>query len=364
MTPILAAASRNGQIQGDGLSFDYEVSWAGPSAEEGVFCIGSEDGGIHFVDLSGGELGRFEKASPSGESINGVAFLPNWMSVSTRQETMLWKTIANQPTPIFVNLLKGSHGLLAGSTGCFLAALGLGGLLLFRPSTDPVLEVNTYVNEHEPFYHYALASLGGVGGIERIVSAGRGCGVAGIEISADGAADMVSIHRLDSLDFIDVCTLNLPGHPHSAASVATDGTLVLFRDVFTDTTPIIARYREITGLPYRLLHARGLLFVLTSDGLWVVARVVSRLHDDSNEERNADVIRFPLDGIDANICDDRWLVIVLVDGILRIDLDLLPAWSDPFANYGEMIDQRPVLLRPSYRRESHEQRVSSFAMTQ
>jgi hypothetical protein len=363
VNPILADACRSGQIQGESLSFDYEVSWAGASSTEGVLCIGSEDGSVHFIDSRGSELNRFEAASPSGESINGVAFLPNWMSVSTRQETMLWKTISNQPTPIFVNLLKGSHGLLAGSTGCFLAALGLGGLLLFRPSTDPVLEVNTYVNEHEPFYHYALASLGGVGGIERIVSAGRGCGVAGIEISAGGAANMVSIHRLDSLDFIDVCTLNLPGHPHSAAAVATDGTLVLFRDVFTDTTPIVARYREITGLPHRLLHARGLLFVLTSEGLWVVARVVSRLHDDAKGEQNADVLRFPLDGIDANICDDRWLVIVLVDGILRIDLDLLPAWSDPFANYSEMMDQRPVLLHPSYLRESHEQRISSLAMS-
>src|SRR5947209_7947766 len=68
---------------------DFEVTWAGPGRMSGEFCLGSEDGRIIMTadDLTQ-PMALKESPVPSGEAINGVAFLNNLIVLSTRSEVV------------------------------------------------------------------------------------------------------------------------------------------------------------------------------------------------------------------------------------------------------------------------------------
>jgi len=300
---------------------DFEPSWGGPSFRGNGFCFGSEDGKVLLTDVDGVPKGPPEKLSQLGEAINGLAFIPpRWLSFSTRDELV----ILTLPQPIFAATIPcGAHGVIASASGYFLAPLGPSGLMVCRPTGDAHQEINISAGTAESLDIYQLTTFAAGDGREIVACAARSTGVAATYFMHETGKEGMSILTLKDLDVVDVCSIR-PGNP-ALAAVATDRTLILFRDAVRDRAPFTVRYACFKGTAYRVLCCRGHLFLLTSEALYVIADLVKLFLGGLKGKPITPVLEVPMQAIDANVCGDDWLIIVTPEGALRFDVDLLEA---------------------------------------
>jgi len=330
------------------LRFDaFEVTWGGPSPTGG-FCFGSEDGRVLFTDADGDSPSKPRQVTRSEEAINGVAFLQGWMGVSTRNEIVSWKSQMEGGA----EFLYGAHDIIAGSSGYFFAPLGRKGLLCYRPSEDPVQTVMIYSDPSASLYFYTLISLPTPEGGEVLACAARTGGIAAMEFKGEDQPQRLKTATFQGLDVVDLCPL-LPGEKSTAiAALQRDGTVILFQDVLNDRQPVTIKYEAIKGTAYRVLSARGYLFLLTSEGLYVLFDLVNRFLSGARDAFRTRGRSFPLEAVDANLVGDQWILIVMPDGVLRLDISLLQ--PDPLQvrapdSFTELASE---MLRPSWREQS------------
>ena len=112
-------------------------------------------------------------------------------------------------------------------------------------------------------------------------------------------------------------------------AVGIDGTIILFKDVFHDKQPGTIRYEAIRGIVRRILSADKYLFLLTSEGLYVIFGLVEHYLAGSEVNPFTPILVVPMQGTDANVVGDRWILIVTQGGVLRMDIDLLQPISSP-----------------------------------
>jgi hypothetical protein len=104
------------------------------------------------------------------------------------------------------------------------------------------------------------------------------------------------------------------------AVLARDGSIILFRDVLTDESPITAKFNRVQGTAYRLLGHGGELYVLTSKGLYVLGKLASRfLAGELDPGVVTQILTVPMDAVDMNLAGDRWLLVVMADEVRRFD---------------------------------------------
>jgi hypothetical protein len=301
---------------------DFEPSWGGSSFRGDGFCFGSEDGRILLTDVDGIPKGPPETLSRLGEAINGLAFIaPRWLSFSTRDELV----ILTLSQPIFAATIPGgAHGVIASASGYFLAPLGTSGLMVCRPTGDSHQEINISTGSAENINIYQVITFPVGAGREIVACAARTTGVAATCFMDGSGNDGMSILTLNGLDVVDLCSVK-PCDP-AIAAVATDRTLILFRDAVRDRAPFTVRYACFKGVAYRLLCCRGYLFLLTSEALYVIADLVKLFLSGLKGEPITPVLEVPVEAIDANTCGDDWVIIVTPDGALRFDVGLLDAY--------------------------------------
>jgi hypothetical protein len=360
MTAFPAAQLGSRQLVSS-LRFDeLEVSWAGASVRQDLFCFGSEDGRLLFADSQGIVQNKPVLVAPSQEAINGVAFLQRWMCVSTRNEILLW-TPPRKPgdSSMGASVPMGAHGVIAGHSGYLLAPLGPAGLLYCRPTQGAEQTITVSSGPLEDAYFYRLISLRASGGEEIVASAARQGGVAAMEFRGEDQKHTLSTFTFNGLDVVDLCPLGRQAAPEGAAALGRDGTLILFRDVLRDRHPGTVKYESIKGTAYRLLSARGYLFLLTSEALYVIAGLIDRFLDVDAQNVPTPVLAIPMEAIDAGLGSDEWLWIVMPDGVLRFDIGLLEQITPNQMEHGELREQVPMILTPDWRekRVEHSSRL-------
>jgi hypothetical protein len=340
------------------IRFDaFEVSWAGPSLWNDLFCFGSEDGRILFADWQGTVLDRPVPAVPSQEALNGVAFLDRRMSVSTRQEIMLW-TPPRKPgdTSMGASLPMGSHGVIAGHGGTFLAPLGRSGLLSCRPGEGREQTVTVSSGASDETYFYRLISVRRADGQEIVACAARQGGVAAMEFRGEDQTHRLSTFSFDGLDVVDLCPLGTETGA-GAVAVGKDGTLILFRDVLRDSRPATVKYDSVKGVAYRLVRAGSYLFLLTSERLYVIAGLIDRFLQGAAGNPLTPVLAVPMEGVDLGQGSDQWVWIVMPEEVLRFDVRKLEQITPDDLAHGELREQIPTALTPEW----HERRVEQSA---
>lgn len=304
---------------------DFEPSWGGPSFHGDGFCFGSEDGRVLLTDLDGVPRGPAETLSNLGEAINGLAFIaPRWLSFSTRDELVILTLSKTKPI-VGATLPGGAHGVIASRSGYFLAPLGSSGLMVCRPTEDSHQSITVSRGTAEAIDIYQVTIFPDGSGRETVACAARMGGVAAMYFAGDSGNDGLSILTLKDLDVVDVCPVS-PGNP-ALAALATDGTVILFNDAVRDRTPFTVRYEGLKGVAYRLLSCRGYLFLLTSQALYVIADLVKLSLSGFKGDVTTPMLAVPMQGIDANLCDDDWLIVVTPDGALRFDVQLLDDYA-------------------------------------
>jgi hypothetical protein len=335
----------------------FDVSWAGPTLGDRGLCFGSEDGRLLLTNDEGNLLDKPQKANYSGEALNGVAFLDRRIAISTRNEVLIFQLGTGQPggTP-YTPVPFGAHDVIAGVSGRFFAPLGRRGFLSCLPSSGPVQEVTIVGGPAGEMYVYRVISLRAAGGEEVLACAARRGGVAAMEYRPEERNHTLGTLTFGGLDVVDICPL-VPGVASTAAAaLGKDGTLILFHDVLHERKPSTVRYASVKGVAYRVLSAGGNLFLLTSEGLYVITALVDRFLNRAQVAPVTPVLVIPMEAVDANVVGDRWLLIVLPDGVLRFDVGLLEQYK-PTAIHagerhdlviGEVRDEEPTPVEPAW----------------
>src|SRR5487761_1652770 len=302
----------------------FATSWAGKGRQDGEFCFGSEDGRLRLTNVEGELVSETLLGNEHFEAVNGVAFADNVIAISSRAEITFWAPAESNggqwPPSVFP---CGSHGVITIPAGRFIAPLGCTGIIMASVTGAPVqsMAIGRIRDPDRVIDCYKVTYLD-----ERdlLACAVRSAGVATIQLPQASGGGQINSTTFPGLDVVDVCWMSAQSAPLALAALGRNGTLIFFRDVLHDRSPMTVKFNDVQGTAYRVFGAHGSVLLLTSAGLYVLEGLVERFL------AGEDVVHVPtpgrftgLEAVDANLCDGRWLLVVLPDGVLRFDLDLL-----------------------------------------
>jgi hypothetical protein len=325
----------------------FAVCWAGPHPFRPGLCFGSEDGMLLFTDEEGRALSWPPgKGSASGEAINGVACVGTWVAVSTRQEVNFWPLPGTEGGHQFgVVFPYGAHGVSATPSGYFIAPMGRLGILAQAPPFGAETEVTVQTAEKPGLYAYRVICLPSPDTGEVLACAARLAGIGAVAFFGSAQTHTLSTIAFSGLDVIDVCPLRPGERSLAVAALGRDGSLVLFQNVLTDKKPVPIKYDMVEGIAYRILSCGGDIFVLTSKGLYVLAQLAGRyLAGEPVGSIPTPVLPLPVEGVDANLCGNQWLLVVTPDEVRRYDVPLIHDSVARFVSEGEVKEFRPAPL--------------------
>ncbi len=302
----------------------FEVSWAGPDPfGEGV-CFGSEDGLFQFFDERMTPIGPVFSANRSGEAINSVAHVGPWLALSSRQDiAFVGKEKQNGERDRF-HTSFGAHHLAITASGCLVATLGRSGLLFATTNVAKGELLLTGVSADEKSYAYRVLALPGTSGRDLIVCAGRSGGISFGEWSLTQAEITMRAISFAGLDVVDVCSIGNRKHPRAIAALCKDGAIVLSEDISGDQNPSLINYASLRGTAYRVVQCRGHLFVLTTSGVFGLWNLADKFVNGTlGRKEEILILAMQLEATDINVVMDRYLMIVMLEGVGRVDISLL-----------------------------------------
>ncbi len=299
----------------------FEPSWAGPHPFEDGFCFGSEDGMVAFTDERGKVSDKPQVIALSREAVNGIAGIDKFLAVSTRQEVAVL-TLPDQvgEKAVVTTFARGAHGVLASSTQHFVAPLGHGGVMMVKPGDGLDKSLREYPLSDRSLNLYQLYEMPGIGTRSLFIGACRSKGVGLIDYSAEKNELGLQTCTFPDIDVVDVSPVGSAAYPHAVVAAGIGGEVLLFRDIVNQEAPISLKYDQFAGKTYRILSSCGHLFVLTSKTVYVLGFLANRLTQASLGEHAAPVMTIPMEAIDANICQNRWLLAVMQDEVHRYDV--------------------------------------------
>ena len=174
---------------------------------------------------------------------------------------------------------------------------------------------------------YRATSLAAVDGRQIVALAARRGGMAMGYYNPGEVLDLTTL-ELPGADFIDICLAGDYRYPSAVYSLTRDGHILAFNDVMADHKPGTVRYESITGVAYRILSAGDFVFVLTDDTLHVIHKLVDYLSGAFRVNRRTSNTSFGVEAIDMNLVGQRWLLVLLADRVLRLDLHALASDLD------------------------------------
>jgi hypothetical protein len=345
----------------------FEVSWAGkfspPTDPPGLcLCFGSANGNLLFTDEFGQQQIGPRKGSPSGEAINGVAQAGDWLAVSTRQEVHFWPTNGGAGGG---SLPHGAHGITATPSGSFIAPLGRLGVLAVQPPLGNGEPLMVHQPDNESLYVYRVAILRSRAGGEVLACAARQGGIIAGEFTSSQETHAMSTAPFKDLDIVDICPLCPETDSLAAVALGRDGSLVLFRDVLTDPMPMPVKFDSVKGVAYRVVCCRGDIYILTSKGLYVLANFGSRfVNGEPTDGFSPPVLPLPMEAIDMNLVDGRWLLVILSNLVRKFDVDFIHEQFTGLIKHEEIQAFLPTVLslEPGWMRRDIKQTSQSFAL--
>ena len=300
-----------------------DLSWAGASAGDHGFCFGTEDGAVLWTNFDGVQYGDpLPNATLDNydEAINGIAFNAGHMVATSRSGSAIWKNAEGKASKRkAVRIGIGSHGVVAGHDGAFNMALNVGGLMSVHESSPSHISTFTSASDAMDLNVYRTVSLTSTAGRQVVALAARFGGVA---MGLYKPGDMLNLTALElpDADFIDICSTGKSNFPLAAYAITRDSHILAFQDVMTDRKPNVVHYEGIPGVAYRILAAGDFVFVLTSKALHVIYKLVECSLGYFKVIRRTPSTSFVLEAIDISLVGNKWLLVLLADGVLRLDL--------------------------------------------
>ena len=299
-----------------------DISWVGPSADADGFCFGTENGDVFWTDFDGKLQWELPHAAKLGEAINGIAFNAGQMCVTTRDETANWFLSTHKNRVRGGTIAGGAHGVVSGGSGDFFLPRGIAGLQNIRMDNPSEVLGWEMAPEERDMYFYEVASLATVDGEQVVACACRRSGLAMGKYTKGETFNIVTLSTPKG-DFIDICPAGIPSLPSAAYALTRDGTIYPFDNVLADRNPFAMRFQSVGGTAYRILASGNFVFVLTSRALHVIHKLLVNDNGLFDDNRDSRMVTFALEAVDMNLVGDRWLLVLLTDQVMRLDLELL-----------------------------------------
>jgi hypothetical protein len=330
---------------------NFEVSYAGVSADGRGYWLGSDDGRIQFMSLDETErIGPYASA-PSGEAVNGIAVVGGLMAVSTRSDV----TFLRLPEPGNHQIVRtvyqgGAHGVATTHDGCFIAPMGRRGILHMDPRPVTAQSVRILKPSDEALYVYKVLSLASPDRGEILACAGRKGGFATMPLAGAGLETYGKRLRPAGVDFVDVAALNVDSFPFAVAALGLDCSIHLVSDILGDratTTLDLSSRRERA---YRILCTEGHVFLLTDKRLYAFKDLAARFLRGETIN-NPEAHWLDLEAVDASLGPDKSLLVVMPDSVYPMKIDSIlagagpqsgPPWNDSRTSLGSTL--RPTDL--------------------
>lgn len=324
------------------LPTNSSADWINSLPHRRCFCFGSEDGKLLFTDEDGIVIFGPLPASPSRSAINGVAISGHWLAASTGDEiAFVPLRIGVGESDVSLCLPLGSHGLIAMPSGHFVAAMGRIGIMAVAPPFRSDVKMTIYRNINGDPYCYQVNCLCGAGGTETLLVAARRDGFAFARFDPIQAKQTTTIAPMPGLEVVDSCPL-FPGTNSLAIVIlGRDGRLVFSRDLLGQRKVTEIQFEKITGTCYRVLSCRGDIYIMTSDGMFTLAGLANQFIESTpGSVIKPNITLRDIGIVDATLCEDRWLLVVTGDSVIRFDMSIMNAMTKD-----EGDDHMPDILR-------------------
>lgn len=304
----------------------FDVSWAGgrPWPWTPGYCLGSEDGEILFTDADDVTYGARYEVSPSGESINGIAFAGDLMAASTRSDV----TFLNVPRPGEGRIERavfygGAHGVATTQGGEIVAPMGRRGVLRMGPKQSKAQRIKILKPTDEALDFYRVVGLAAPGGGEVLACAARRSGFAVMPLTEGSAGDFGKRLRPEGVDFVDVAPLVTEAHPTSCVALGLDSSIYFIHDPSGEGMARRLRSAAIDERAYRILCARGHVFLLTNKHLYTFVDLATRLLSGETIDGSMFALKWEIEAVDISQAFDGSLLVVMPDSVYRIRIDSL-----------------------------------------
>jgi hypothetical protein len=316
-----------------------------------------------MTDEAAVPVDKAKDGSISGEAINGIAASGMSLAVSSRREITLRTWTAANPERITVSgVPHGAHGIIVTPSGNFLAPLGRDGVMIIRPNSRPNDPVGVLTGDRDGLVFYRVIAIPRLEGRDLLVCATRQGGMGITEIQWGQDTYNMKLATFAGLDVVDVCAISGPPDTPAIAGIGREGTLLLVRDALNDEHPVTIKFSSVLGTAYRLLSARGHVFVLTSCGLYGLMNLGDRLVKGLiTEQFTTPILVVAVEAVDANLVDDRWLLVTMPDEVLKFDLDLIDQNIPDARLNGQFPEAIPETLTPNWKVRRLTQRSRQLA---
>ncbi|HEX5443399.1 MAG TPA: hypothetical protein VFW87_06210, partial [Pirellulales bacterium] len=166
---------------------------------------------------------------------------------------------------------------------------------------------------------YKVISLDPSAG-EVLVCAARKKGIATVELANGVDPSLITFAAHGDLDVVDVCLLATADAPRAVAGLCRDGRLLFSNDALNANSFVSLKDNRVEGSAYRVLFAQGTMVVLTSRGLYILPDLAQRLQHDLRAAALEFTRLITIEAVDANLVNDRWLLVTLPDAVRRYDV--------------------------------------------
>ena len=246
-------------------------------------------------------------------AVNGVAFHSGVMAISSPNEFVV-RSGLDSTNDIHSPVPLGTHGVIGLKSKFFASPAGWSGLILAPADDSEMKEFTIYQDDATPANFYRTVVFPS-DGRDRLISAVRNDGILLSELTDSLSSTLIRFTGERLPDIIDVCALGIDS---GFVALSKDGRIFFFDNLTGRTNPISMKFDKLRGIGYRIAAVQGGIAVLTSRGLYFFDNLAKQFRSQHRSPKR--VRDYPLEGIDLAVIADRWLIVTLTDGALKIDM--------------------------------------------
>jgi hypothetical protein len=317
----------------------HKVTWAGEGLQDDRFLFGTETGLVLECGINGSLVNMHSlRLSEDEESINGMSFFFDenalHLAASTRTDIILNSFIINPKQRRTWHAGFGSHGIKRTLGNYFVAPSGPSGIVVLMLEADGRSRVQNPPAIDELRYIYDFATLAPDEGREVAVLACRTDGLLFTHVEPGTGLMPKKISKVGQqiIDFVGVISIRSSASPLAMIGLGKNRSLHFFRDPLHLREIDSVEFSFVPGTAYKLLRHGAHVILLTSKGICLVPEIISQFHRGENIGGERRVRFIGLEAIDINVAFGKWLLVVMTDGVARIDLEeVLPRVEIPDA---------------------------------
>jgi hypothetical protein len=322
-----------------------KITWAGEGLQDDRFLFGTDSGVVLECGVDGSLRNMHSvRVGKDEESINSIGFYFDenalHLAATTRTDIILNSFFVNPIERRIQHAGFGAHGIKHTLGNYLVAPAGPSGIIVVMFDATGQGQIQTVLARDEFRYFYDFSTLGLSQGIgpEISVCACRSDGL--VLFLVEPGSGLVSIKSVKVgdkvIDMVGVISIYNADFPLALIGLGKNRSLHFFRDPLHMREIDSLEFPYIPGTAYKLLRYGAHVILLTSKGICFIPSIVGQFHRGESIEGERRVRFFKIEAIDINIAFDKWLLVVIPDGIIRMEL----AKVLPGADIPEVIKRR------------------------